>query len=171
MTIYGCTLYLVVNLWMVGLWPVPHSNQDTQTSIESYHGALKHWSSLETKGLWGRWIDWLLWRSMTKLTKHYMHTTQMKKCRFIKNNVVECIVKMNVEKATLILHTNVTHGIDDLNETNHAWMVWSQQHLNTTYKVFDALSSSLIDSNVNMKWKQWKSKELGHAPWLVALWG
>jgi hypothetical protein len=60
---------------------------------------------------------------MTKLTKHYMHTTQMKKCRFIKNNVVECIVKMNVEKATLILHTNVTHGIDDLNETNHAWMV------------------------------------------------
>jgi hypothetical protein len=71
----------------------------------------------------------------------------------------------------LILHTNVTHGIDDLNETNHAWMVWSQQHLNTTYKVFDALSSSLIDSNVNMKWKQWKSKELGHAPWLVALWG
>jgi hypothetical protein len=28
-----------------------------------------------------------------------------------------------------------------------------------------------LDSNVSMKWKHWKSKELGHAPWFVALWG
>ncbi len=41
----------------------------------------------------------------------------------------------NVEKATLILHAHVTHGIDDLNEISHAWMVWNQQHLNMTYKV------------------------------------
>jgi hypothetical protein len=52
-----------------------------------------------------------------------MHTSEMKKHEFIKNKVVECIVKTNVEKATLIPHTNVTHGIDDLNETDHAWMV------------------------------------------------
>ncbi len=38
-------------------------------------------------------------------------------------------------KVTLIPHTNVTHGIDDSNEIGHAWMVWSQQHLNMTYKV------------------------------------
>jgi hypothetical protein len=44
-------------------------------------------------------------------------------------------VKTNVEKATLILHTNVTHTIDDLNEIGHAWMVRSQQHPNMTYKV------------------------------------
>jgi len=37
----------------------------------------------------------------------------MKKHKFIKNKVVEHIVKTNIEKATLILHTNVTHGIDD----------------------------------------------------------
>ncbi len=36
---------------------------------------------------------------------------------------------------------------------------------------FDALPSSLIDSNVNPMWKQQKDKELGHTPWLVALWG
>ncbi len=59
----------------------------------------------------------------------------MKKCMFIKNKVVECIVKMSVEKATLIPHTNVTHGIDDSNKTGHAWMVRNQQHLNMTYKV------------------------------------
>jgi hypothetical protein len=33
----------------------------------------------------------------------------------------------------------------------------------------DMLPSSLIDSNI--KWKQEKSKELGHVPWFVALWG
>ncbi len=48
---------------------------------------------------------------------------------------MEHIVKTNVEKATLIPHTNVTHGIDDSNETSRAWMVQSQQHLNMTYKV------------------------------------
>jgi hypothetical protein len=41
MIIYGSTLYVVVDLWMVGLQRMPHSNQGTQTSIESYHGALK----------------------------------------------------------------------------------------------------------------------------------
>jgi len=59
----------------------------------------------------------------------------MKKRRFIRNKVVERIVKTSVEKATLISHTNVTHGIDDSNEIGHAWMVRSQQHPNMTYKV------------------------------------
>jgi hypothetical protein len=52
-----------------------------------------------------------------------MHTTEMKKCEFIRNKVVERIVKTSVKKATLIPHTNVTHGINDSNETGHAWMV------------------------------------------------
>jgi len=64
-----------------------------------------------------------------------MHTAEMKKREFIRNKVVECIVQMSVEKATLILHTNVMHGIDDSNKTGHAWMVRSQQHLNMTYQV------------------------------------
>jgi hypothetical protein len=44
-------------------------------------------------------------------------------------------VKENVDKATLSPHTHATHGIDDLNEIGHPWMVWSQQHPNMTYKV------------------------------------
>jgi hypothetical protein len=72
---------------------------------------------------------------MTTIAMHYMHTTEMKKHGFIRNKVVERIVKTNVEKATLIPHTNVTHGIDDSNENGHAWMVRSQQHSNMTYKI------------------------------------
>jgi hypothetical protein len=64
-----------------------------------------------------------VWRLTTTVTRNYMHTIEMKKRRFIKNKVVERIMKMSVEKATLIPHTNVTHGIDHLNETGHAWMV------------------------------------------------
>jgi hypothetical protein len=67
-----------------------------------------------------------MWKLSTIVVRHYMHMVEMKKCKFIKNKVVEHIVKVNVEKATLILHTNVTHGIDDLNKTGHAWMVQSQ---------------------------------------------
>jgi hypothetical protein len=37
--------------------------------------------------------------------------------------------------------------------------------------IIDMLPTSFIDSNVSLKKKQRKNKELGHVPWLVALWG
>ncbi len=64
-----------------------------------------------------------MWTLTTTVARHYMHTTEMKKHEFIRNKVVECIMKTSVEKATLIPHTNVTHGINNLNETGHAWMI------------------------------------------------
>jgi hypothetical protein len=59
------------------------------------------------------------------VVRHYMHMVKMKKRESIKNKVVKHIVKVSIRKATLILHTHVTHGIDDLSETGHAWMVRS----------------------------------------------
>jgi hypothetical protein len=50
-------MFMFAKLWMVGVRRVPHSNQDTQVNIESYHGALKRWFVLDTKGLRGRRID------------------------------------------------------------------------------------------------------------------
>jgi hypothetical protein len=72
-------MFMFVELWMVGVQRMPHSNQDTQASIESYHGALKHWFALDTKGLRGRRIDRLVWRLTTTIARHYMHTLEMKK--------------------------------------------------------------------------------------------
>ncbi len=63
---------------------------------------------------------------------HYMHTTEMKKIRFIKNNVLETIVKKSVEKVTLILFTNV---VQPTFENNGAWVVWSQHHVNVTHQM------------------------------------
>jgi hypothetical protein len=62
-------------------------------------------------------------RFTTTVARHYMRMVKMKKHGFIKNKVVEHIAKTSIKKATLILHTDVTHGIDDSNETNHAWMI------------------------------------------------
>jgi len=46
-------MFMFVELWMVGVQRVPHSNQNIQTSIESYHGVVKHWFALDTKALKG----------------------------------------------------------------------------------------------------------------------
>ncbi len=91
---------MFVELWMVGVWKVPHSNQDTQASIESYHGALKRWLTLDTKGLRGHRIDWLVWRLTATIARHYMHTLETKKRGFIKNKVMEAIITRSVEKGS-----------------------------------------------------------------------
>ncbi len=85
-------MFMFTELWMVGVRRVPHSNQNTKVSIESYHGALKCWLALDTKGLRGRRIDWLVWQLTTTITCHYMHTLEMKKRGFIKNKVMEAII-------------------------------------------------------------------------------
>jgi hypothetical protein len=41
-----------------------------------------------------------VWRFTTMVARHHMHTIEMKKHGFIKNKVVERIVKTNIEKAT-----------------------------------------------------------------------
>jgi hypothetical protein len=52
-----CIVFMFVELWMVGVRRVPHSNQDAQVRIESCHGALKCWLAFDTKGLRGCMID------------------------------------------------------------------------------------------------------------------
>jgi hypothetical protein len=46
-------VHVHAKLWMVGLHWMPHSNQDTEVSIKSYHKVRKRWFSFETKGLKG----------------------------------------------------------------------------------------------------------------------
>jgi hypothetical protein len=69
---------------MVGVQQMPHSNQDTQANIESYHDVLKCWFILNTKSFRRHRIDWLVWWLTTTIARHYMHTLEMKKQGFIK---------------------------------------------------------------------------------------
>ncbi len=92
---------MFAELRMVGVRKVPNSNQDTQSNVESYHGALKHWFALDRKGLGRHRIDWLVWQLITTIARHYMHTLEMKKKGFIKNKVMEAIITRSVEKVAL----------------------------------------------------------------------
>jgi len=122
---------MFAKLWMVGVRKVPHSNQDTQTIIESYHGALKRWFALDTKGFRGHRIDWLVWR-LTTIAHHYMHTLEMKTKGFIKTKVIETIITRSVEKVTLI---PLTHVYQPTLESDGAWGVRSQRLPNVIYVV------------------------------------
>ncbi len=123
---------MFVELWMVGVQRVPHSNQDTKVNIESYHGALKYWFTFDTKGLRGRRIDWLVWQLTTTIACHYMHTLEMKKKGFIKNKVMEAIIIRSVEKVAFI---PLTHVYQLTFESDGAWGVWSQCLPNVIYVV------------------------------------
>jgi hypothetical protein len=123
---------MFAELWMVGVQKVPHSNQDTQVNIETYHGALKHWFALDTKGFRGHKIDWLVWQLTTTIAHHYMHTLEMKKRGFIKNKVMEVTITQSVEKVTL---NPLTHVYQPTLESDGAWGVWSQCLPNVIYMV------------------------------------
>jgi hypothetical protein len=123
---------MFAKLWMVGVQRVPHSNQNTRTNIESYHGVLKCWFALYTKGLRMRRIDWLVWQLTTTIARNYMHTLKMKKKGFIKNKVMEAIITRSVEKETFI---PFTHVYQPTLETNGTWGVRSQHLPKVIYVV------------------------------------
>ncbi len=128
-------VHVHVELWMVGLCWVPHLNQDTQASIKSYHGVLKCWFSLETKGLKGHRINWLVWRLTTIVARHYMHQVEMKRRGFIKNKVMTWLVVKSVDKTSQIPHTNVISLTFEGDDGDDVWQVWSQHHPSVTYKI------------------------------------
>ncbi len=130
-----CNVHVSVDLWMVGFRQMPHSNQNTQANIEFYHGALKHWFLFDIKGFKGCHIDWLVWRFITIMAQHYMHQAKMKKCEFVKNNVVQWLVAANVYKARLITHIDVIQPTLESEDNVNDWNVKSQTHLNVIYNL------------------------------------
>jgi hypothetical protein len=61
-----------------------------------------------------------------------MHTFEMKKREFIKNKVVEHIVRMNVQRTKLI---PLTHVSQPSFETNGYWIIRNQFLVNVEYKI------------------------------------
>jgi len=73
-----------------------------------------------------------VWRLTMTIARRYMHTMEMKKQKFIKNKLLEVIVKKCVEKVTLILFTHVAQPTF---ENSGAWVVWSQRRVNVTHQM------------------------------------
>ncbi len=122
---------MFAKLWMVTVRRMPHSNQNTQASIESCHCALKCWFVFNTKGLKGWRIDWLVWWLTITITRHYMHTLEMKKKRFHKKQGYGGHLLHVVWKKAILIP--LTHVYQPTFESDGAWGVWSQRLLNVIY--------------------------------------
>jgi hypothetical protein len=78
---------------MVEVRQVPHANQNTQTNIEAYHGAIKWWLKHDTRGTKARKVNWLVWRLTNLVSTHYLHVQRAKKEGFIQNHNAKKIVE------------------------------------------------------------------------------
>ncbi len=147
-------VHVHVKLQMGRFCRVPHSNQNTQASVKSYHKALKHWFSLETKGLMGCHINWLVWRLTMTMARHYMHQAEMKKQRFIKNKVMAQLVVANVDEACWISHINVISPTFEGNDGDDVWQVRSQHHFSVTYNIYAPFTEY---TSCTSKWALWNN--------------
>lgn len=79
-------------MYLVGHRRNPHSNQDTQASIESYHAALKQWMKIDNHQLQCRRLGFLVWRLTTHVVTHYMYNHGKKLNGVVLNKRVKKIV-------------------------------------------------------------------------------
>ena len=121
----------VAATWTKGVRRIPHAGQDTNSSIESYHGAMKRWLGFTTKGLRGRRLDWLITMLTTTIHNHYTHRLAMKKAGLIKNEIMTLKVRESV---------NLSYSIDEewilepTNERAH-WMCRSATYPENWYSL------------------------------------
>jgi hypothetical protein len=94
----------VAVMWAKKVRRIPFAGQDTNSSIESYYGAMKRWLGFTTKGLWGRRFDWLITILRTTIYNHYTHRLTMKKVGLIKNKIMALKVRESV---------NLSYSIDE----------------------------------------------------------
>ncbi len=72
---------------------------------------------------------------------------------------------------------NINHSIiwsnhqQGKNILNYCYFIKRNPMQLSWHKNINTFLGSLIDSNVRLKWRQRKIKELKHAPWLATLWG
>ena len=60
-------------MWAKAYRKFPHSNQDTNNAIESYHGFIKRRYIYEENNAHNRRVDWLIYVLLMKVELHYIH--------------------------------------------------------------------------------------------------
>ena len=77
-----------------------HSNQDTNNTIESYHGYIKKRYIYEESNAHNRQINWIIYVLLTKVELYYIHTQRLKE--------VEVIRPKKFEKQLILSRYRVT---------------------------------------------------------------
>jgi hypothetical protein len=92
------------HMWVVGFWNLPYVGQDTNATIESYHGTLKSWKSR----LVGRCVDWCIHELVRNVLIQYWYQSLCKNFGFVNNKRQQLFMVGALLGAWLILDTNVT---------------------------------------------------------------
>ena len=113
---------------------LPHASQDTNGSIEAYHGFLKIRFLGAYKRLVGRRIDWLIYTLTSSVVSHYWYAQMMKNIGFIRNTNIKGLVENSFEKALSIPNDHVIY------DNNHMECVQVQSisKPGVIYKVYGA---------------------------------
>ena len=104
---------LKANMWIIGNKNIPHSNQDTNADVESYHHNVKTILSTTRQKFTSRCIDWLIYYLVEDVLTHYWYGIQCKIYRFIKNHKVKRIVASAILRIRNILDEYVNIFPDD----------------------------------------------------------
>ena len=70
-------------MWEKAYRNFPHSNQDTNNAIESYHGYIKQRYLCEKNDACHRRFDWLVYVLLTMVELYYTHIQGLKEVGFV----------------------------------------------------------------------------------------
>ena len=76
-------------MWAKAYRKFPHSNQDTNNAIESYHGYIKQKYLSEKNNACHRRVDWLVYVLLTMVKLYYIHMQGLKEARFVRRRKSE----------------------------------------------------------------------------------
>lgn len=71
-------------MWAKAYRNFPHSNQDTNNAIESYHRYIKERYLCEKNNACHKRVDWLIYVLLTKVVLFYNHMHHLKEAGFVR---------------------------------------------------------------------------------------
>ncbi|MCO5601561.1 hypothetical protein L7F22_055684 [Adiantum nelumboides] len=102
-----------IDMWIKATRTMQVANQDTNGSIESYHGLLKSRFLSGRRTIHGRRIDWLIKGLVSTCHSYYWYQDALKEAGFKRNFKVMDVIKNSLARALEILDENVGFYGDD----------------------------------------------------------
>ena len=132
-------------MYFIGHCRNRHSNQDTTSSTEAYHGALKRWMLVDNRDKHGRRIDFLVWQLTTPVVSHYMYMQSRKLNGFVLNKSIETTVKNGIARAKMI-------PVEDIDHPTEVGGVWKVKLQTTPGWWYDVSEPHSIYAGCSCKW-------------------
>ena len=106
-------------MWAKAYRNFPHSNQDTNNAIESYHGYIKQRYLSEKNNACHRRVDWLMYVLLTMVEQYYIHMQHLKEAGSVRPRKSE--KQLNASKCKANQIPNEDCVADDKNN-NEYWV-------------------------------------------------